>query len=142
MVEIPASKRGVSHPFLKLFGGELLTLKEESCLVGNQVTSKVLRRVHQAGDNCSPQIGTLNKVEEGRGTALLHFDLNGSLHHGKCLVGMLCGFTTEALDGAKGLLFASVTDKPPRRFGGEEDEDQEGGLDESALVTRRHLYKI
>ena len=30
-------------------------------------------------------------------------------------------FLTEALDRAKGFLFASVTNKPPRRFGGEED---------------------
>jgi hypothetical protein len=36
---------------------------------------------------------------------------------------ILSRFLTEALDRAKGLLFASVTDKPPRRFGGEEDED-------------------
>jgi hypothetical protein len=34
---------------------------------------------------------------------------------------VLSGFLTEALDRAKGFLFASVTNKPPRRFGGEED---------------------
>jgi hypothetical protein len=36
---------------------------------------------------------------------------------------ILSGFLAEALDGAKGFLFASVTDKPPRRFRSEEDKD-------------------
>ena len=45
---------------------------------------------------------------------------------------MIFGSVTKALDGAKCLLFASMTNKPPGRFGGEEDEDQEGGLDKSA----------
>jgi hypothetical protein len=73
-------------------------------------------------------------VQQGRGTALLSFDLNGSLHHGNCLLSMLLGFGTEALDGSSGLLLASTTNKPPRRFRGEEEEDDEGSLDESALV--------
>lgn len=64
-------------------GRERLTFEEESCLVGNQVTGEVLRRVHQVGDDRSPQIGALHKVEEGRGAAHLSFDLHGSLHHGK-----------------------------------------------------------
>lgn len=38
----------------------------------------------------------------------------------------------KALDGAKCLLFASVTNKPPGGFGGEKDKDQEGGLHKSA----------
>ena len=50
---------------------------------------------------------------------------------------ILFRFAAEALDGAESLLFASVADKPPRRFGGEEDEDQKRGLDESALVGPR-----
>lgn len=37
----------------------LLTLKEECGLVGDEVSSKILRCVHQAGDGCSSQIGAL-----------------------------------------------------------------------------------
>jgi hypothetical protein len=40
--DMPASKRKFSHPCLKVVRGKLLTLKEESCLVGNQVAGKVL----------------------------------------------------------------------------------------------------
>jgi hypothetical protein len=36
---------------------------------------------------------------------------------------VLSRFLAEALDRAKGLLFAPVTNKPPRRFRSEEDED-------------------
>ena len=47
---------------------------------------------------------------------------------------ILFGFATEALNGAEGLIFASMAGKPPRRFGGEEEEDQKRSLDESAPV--------
>jgi hypothetical protein len=79
-------------------GDGALTLKEESCLVGNQITGKVLRRVHQAGDDSSPQIGAFEKVEEGRGSTHLRLDLNGSLDHGKFLLSILFRFAAEALD--------------------------------------------
>lgn len=63
----------------------VLTLEEESCLVGNQVTSKVLRRVNQAGNNCPSQVSALEKIKKCGSTAHLFLDLNGTLHHGKCV---------------------------------------------------------
>lgn len=104
---------GQSPALCKIVKRELLTLEEESCLVGNQVTGKILRRVHQAGNNRSPQIGTLKKVEEGRGSTELLFDLDCTLYHGQCLLSVSGLFITEALNGAKGLLLASATNKPP-----------------------------
>ena len=106
----------------------VLTLKEEGCLVGNQVTGEILRRVHQAGDDCAAQIGTLEEVEKRGVTTQLGFDLDGSLHHGKGLVRFLFRLGTEALDGLEGLVLAAVTDEPPGRLGAEEDENQERGL--------------
>lgn len=109
-------------------GDEVLTLEEISCLVCDQITSEILRRIYQTGDDCSPQISSLEKVEDGRATAHLSFDLNGSLHHSKGLLRMFCVRATEALDGAKSLGFAPATNQPPRRFGGEEKKDQQRGL--------------
>lgn len=107
---------------------KVLTFEEEGGLVGNQVTGKILRRVHQADDSRSPQIGSLDKVEKGRGTTHLLLNFNSSLHHGQCLLRMLSRFVTEALDGAEGLVFAAATDQPPRGFGREENENQERSL--------------
>jgi hypothetical protein len=107
-----------------------LTLEEECGLVGNQVTGKILRCVHQAGDDCAAEIGTLEKIEEGGGSAHLGFDLDGTLHHGEGLLGLVWVLVAETFDGAESFRLASAADEPPGRFGGEEDEDQEGGLDQ------------
>lgn len=110
--------------------GVLLTLKEEGCLVGNQVAGKVLRRVHQAGDDCSSPISAPEKVEEGRRAAQVSLNLNRSLNHGKMLLGIVLAFVAEALDGLEGLFLASATHEPPRRLGSEEDEDEKRSLDD------------
>lgn len=97
-------------------------------MIGNQVTSKVLRGIDQAGDNRSPQIGALDKVEEGWVTASLLLNLDSSLYHGKLMVRSLLVFTSETFNGAKSFFFATLAEEPPGGFGGEEDEDQEGSL--------------
>jgi hypothetical protein len=60
-------------------------------------------------------------------------NLDSSLNHGQCLLSASRPFVTEALDGTKGILSAPVTNKPPRRLGGEKDENQQRGLDWSVL---------
>jgi len=112
----------------------ILTLKEVGGLIGNQVAGKILRRVHHAGDDCSPEVGAFKKVEKGGLTARLRFDLDGSFYHGKCCLGLLGGGTrtSEALHGAKSLLGASAANKPPWRFGSEKEENQERSLGELA----------
>jgi hypothetical protein len=75
-----------------------LTFEEESGLVSDQVTSKVLRRVDQASNDRSSQVSTLDKVKQRRVTALLLLNLNSTFHHGKLLVSYLLVITSEALD--------------------------------------------
>lgn len=111
----------------------LLTLEEECCLVGNQITREILGCVHQADDNRSPQVGTLEKVKESGSTTLEQFDLDGPLHHCKRLLSMLFIFGTEAFNRMKGLLLAPLANKPPRRFGAKEYENEEGRLHWSDL---------
>jgi hypothetical protein len=108
-----------------------LTLEEECGLVGNQVTGEILRCVHQAGDDCAAEISAFEKIEEGRGSTHLGFNLDGTLHHGEGLLGLVRVFVAEALNGTKGFCLASAADEPPGRFGGEEDQNQERGLDKS-----------
>ena len=43
---------------------------------------------------------------------------------------LFLGVGAETLDGSEGFLLAAAADEPPWGLGGEEDEDQEGGLDE------------
>ena len=104
-----------------------LTFKEESCLVGNQVASKILRRIHQAGDNCPSQIGSLDKIEESRPTTQLFFNSDRSLNHSECPGGVFF-LLSKTPKGAESFFLAPSADQPPRRLGGEEDDDQKGGL--------------
>jgi hypothetical protein len=67
-------------------------------LVGNQVAGEVLRGVHQAGDDCSAQIGSLEEVEESWSTAHLGFNLYCSLYHGQGLLGVFAGIGSETLN--------------------------------------------
>lgn len=104
-----------------------LTLEEVGSLVGNQVASKVLRRVHQANDERSPQISALEQIRKlGRTALLLLLNLDGALNHGQFLDRILLGLATQALDGLERLRLATAAGEPPRGFGREEDEDQEG----------------
>ena len=114
-----------------------LTLEEESCLVSDQIAGKVLRRIHQAGNDCAPTIASLKQVEKARLTTVREFNLSGALHHGECFCVFLVGATAQALDRTKGLLLAAVADEPPRGFGGEEDKNQKWGLCGLALVPAR-----
>lgn len=111
-------------------GRVLLTLEEVSCLIGNQITSEVLGRVHQAGDDCSPPISALEKVTQGRRATQMCLNLNGSFNHGKLLLRIILVFISKALDGPECLFLASAAHEPPRGFGREKDEDQEWSLRE------------
>ena len=62
------------------------------------------------------------------------FDLHSPLNHGK-RIGMCLGLGAQPLDGAEGLLLAIVADEPPRRFGGEKDEDYERSLGDIKSAT-------
>lgn len=109
----------------------ILTFEEEGGLVSDQVTSKVLRGVDQASNDCPSQVGTLDKIEQRRVATLLFLNLNSTLHHGKLLVSYLFVITSEALNRTQCLLFATFADEPPWRLGGEEHENQERGLQAS-----------
>src|SRR6478736_8308530 len=97
-----------------------LTLEEECSLVGDQVTSKVLRGIDQTSNNCSSQIGTLEQVKKRRVSTKLLLNLHCTLHHGKLLLGDFLIFTSETFDGAESFVFATLSDEPPGRFGHEE----------------------
>lgn len=114
-------------------------MEEESSLIGNQVTSKVLRSVHQASDGGSSEINTLEQVKKGRVTTGLALNLNKTLNHGKLLLRLGLGDTsaTETLDGAESVLLASGTGEPPGRFGGEPENDHERDR-ENPLKTERN----
>jgi len=128
--DIPASSCSVSHASLDIIVRELLTLEEEGRLISNQVTGEILRRVHEADDEGSSQVGALEEIEKGRCPAQLSFNFDGSFNHSKCILITLYGFTTQALDGAKSFLFASAANEPPRGLGSEEDDYQKWGLEE------------
>lgn len=108
-----------------------LTLEEECSLVGDQVTGEVLRCVHQASDDCPAEIGALEEIEEGWGSALLGLDLDSTFNHGERLLRLLGVFATQSLDGAESFRFAAAAEQPPGGFGGQEDQNQEGSLDGS-----------
>lgn len=97
-------------------------------MVGNQVTSKVLRSIHQASDDGSAQIGTLDQIKKRRIVSGLLLNDDGTLNHGERLSSLLLILGTETLDGAKSLVLATVANEPPRGLGGKEDEDQKGSL--------------
>jgi hypothetical protein len=113
----------------------MLTLEEEGSLVSNQVTRKVLRSVHQASDDGTPQISALDKIGKLGIASLMGLNLDSSLHHGKCLLGGGLGsiLARKALDGLESLVLASAADEPPGGLGGEPDEDHQGDL--HLLVT-------
>lgn len=90
-----------------------LTLEEVCRLVRNQITSEILRCIHQTGDDRAAQIGALEQIKEGRRSTHLGFDLNSSLNHGEGLLGLVWVFAAEALDGAEGLGFATTANQPP-----------------------------
>lgn len=62
---------------------EVLTLEEESGLVGNEVTGEILRGVHQTGDSRAPEISAFEQVKQSRNTAQLGLDLDRTLDHGE-----------------------------------------------------------
>lgn len=107
----------------------LLTLEEKGCLVGDQVTGEVLRRIHQTGDDCAAQICAFEKVEEGGGTAVLSFDLDGSLDHCEGLLDSVWVFAAKALDGLESFGLAAAADEPPGGLGGEKYENKKRGLE-------------
>lgn len=90
-------------------------LKEESSLVGNQVTGEVLRGVHQASDGGTSEVDALEQVEKGGRAAQLRLNLDGTLDHSIFLLVLLNSSIrrTKALDGAKCLVLAAAADEPP-----------------------------
>jgi hypothetical protein len=140
-VDIPAcSKKKVAWLLKKsqcLFVKVPVTIRDIKRNVRDEVTSKVLGRVDQAGDDCPPQIGALEKVKETGLSAGMLLNRNRPLDHGK---GVLCIRlrsvpTTETLDGLECLLFATSAHEPPRRLGCEEDKDHEGSLRQLAAYV-------
>jgi hypothetical protein len=115
----------------------MLTLEEEGSLISDQVTRKVLRSVHQASDDGTPQISALDKVGKLGVASLVSLNLDSSLHHGKCLIGggLVSVPARKALDGLESLVLASAANEPPGGLGGEPDKDHQGDL--HLLVTHR-----
>ena len=105
-----------------------LTLKEECCLIGNQITSKVLRRIHQTGDRCPTQISALKQIKKSGGSTHLRLDLDCALHHGQGLLGRLGRSITQTLDTTQGLCLAASANEPPWRFGSQEEQNHERSL--------------
>lgn len=99
-VDMPASVDRVNYVPKEPSIGVGLTLEEEGGLVGNQVTSKVLRRVDQAGDDGSPKVSALEKIKDGGVSTLDRLDLDSTLHHGKGVVSLGLGLRAETFDGA------------------------------------------
>jgi hypothetical protein len=108
--DIPASAKSQRCDFEAL-GGYPLTLKEECRLIGDQITSEVLRRVDQAGNECSAKVNSLDEIKQGRLATFVSFNLNCTLHHGKCVLGgrLSSVSTAEALDRLQRLLLAPST---------------------------------
>lgn len=86
------------------------TLKEEGGLVRNEVARKVLRRIHQASDQSTSEISALEKVKKGGRTAKLSFDLDGTLNHGKLLIGIDQGLAAKTFERALGFFLATLAD--------------------------------
>jgi hypothetical protein len=105
-------------------------------LVSNQVSGKVLRRVDQASDCGTPKVGSFNKIEQRRLAAHVNLDLDCSLDHSKCVLGirLRAVSTAETLDGLERFLVATATHEPPRRLWREKDEYHQWKLGRSDLV--------
>lgn len=95
------------------------TGEEVNCLVGNQVTSQVLREVDTSDDqgaakvSASEELGVRRRLCRG-----LHID--DTAHHGDGLVSHRLGFAAETVDGFGCFFETTFADEPPRRFWGEE----------------------
>jgi hypothetical protein len=79
---------------------EGLTFKEESGLVGNKITGKVLTGVCETGDECSSSINTPEQIQESGATTHLSFNLDSSLNHGEDILGVLRAGTVQSLNGS------------------------------------------
>ena len=109
----------------------LLTLEEESGLVGDEIAGEVLRCIHQACDGRSPQIGAFEQVEEGWVAVEFRFDLHSASNHGQFLLVILC-LVSKTLKRFEGFGRAAFSGEPPWRLRCEEDQDQEWRLHLSA----------
>lgn len=114
-----------------------LTLEEVDSLVSDQVTSKVLSGVDAANDGSTVSISALEELNEaGLFDGLL--EINGTSHHGNSLLSVVdVGRTSETSNSIRSLLETTLSDEPPGRLGGEEDEDGEGS-GEHPLKSDRH----
>lgn len=102
-----------------------LTLEEIDSLVGNQITSQILRRIHTANDQCAVAISALPQFNK---TGLLHglFQINGTTHHGYLILGVIvCTAAAKALDSLLCLIQPALSYEPPRRLRCQEQEDSE-----------------
>jgi hypothetical protein len=86
-----------------------LTLKEESSLIGNEITSEVLTGIGKASDESSPQIGTPDQVEIGGVAAKFRFDLDSSFNHGENISGVLFAGTIQSLDRSHGFFSSTLS---------------------------------
>lgn len=103
-----------------------LTFEEVNGLIGNQVTGQILRSVDTAYDQCTVTIGSLPELNEtGFLFGLLEFDC--TTHHGDCVCGVIsCTCASETSDCFLCFSETTLSDEPPGRFGGDEEEDGEG----------------
>lgn len=126
-------------------GGHTSLLEEVDGLVGNQVTSQVLGSVNAADDEGTVEIGATEELEQARLLDSL-LEIDGTLHHGNGLVGVVdLGGTSETANRLGGFLETALSNQPPRRLGREEDEDGErsrehplesNGNSESSLLVK------
>lgn len=93
---------------------ELLTslFEEECCLIGNQVTSKVLRSIDEAGDNGPPEISALDQIGEGRVSAHFGLDFDSAFHHSDGVIDVFLRLASKADDRFAGFFDAAATDEP------------------------------
>ncbi len=85
---IPASARYVSWQILVQEDEWYFTFEEINSLVGNEVTSEVLGRVHTTNNECAVAVSALEKFQNTR-LLLRLLQLNSTTHHGDGLFRVL-----------------------------------------------------
>jgi hypothetical protein len=107
--------------------GPELTLEEEDSLVGNQVTSQVLRSVDAAHNEGTVKVNAAEQLKVA-GLLLTRLKVNSTAHHSNSLRGIGDdGATSQTADGLGCLFKTALADKPPGRLGSKVEEDGERG---------------
>ena len=99
-------------------------LEKVDGLISDEIASEILGGVDTTDDEGAAKVGALEKFEVVRLLLrLLHFD--DTTHHGNCLGRIDSGLATQTFNGLGSFLDASLAGQPPRRLGGQEDENGE-----------------